>query len=140
MSVLAYIDSSVLLRLVFSENGKIQELGGFGEFYSSDLIRTECMRTCYRAKLERKLSDLELIHYVEVTHQVLRSIHLIPVSRSVLTRACQPFPIHTKTLDAIHLSTALMLQEKKSDSIALLTHDVKMGQTAQILGFQVIGV
>lgn len=46
-----------------------------------------------------------------VLRLVLAAVDLIDVSRAVLRRASEPFPTPLGTLDAIHLSTALLWRE-----------------------------
>lgn len=44
-------------------------------------------------------------------------IGLTPLSRAVLRRAGQPMGTVVRTLDAIHVASALMLQERKNASV-----------------------
>jgi hypothetical protein len=44
-----------------------------------------------------------------------------------------------RTLDGIHLATALMMRERAEESLTFATHDVRQGDAARALGFAVIG-
>jgi hypothetical protein len=61
------------------------------------------------------------------------SLAMAELSRSVLQRATEPFPLGVRTLDAIHLSTLLFLQERGLP-IALATYDQRLGDAAEALG------
>jgi hypothetical protein len=64
----------------------------------------------------------------------------IAVARSVLDRAGSSFPLPVKTLDAIHLATALQLRERRYQELVFATHDRQQGRAAAALGFEVIGL
>ena len=70
----------------------------------------------------------------------LRRMRRLGVSRSVLTRAGESLPLPVKTLDAIHLATALQWRERRAPDLVFATHDRQLGRAASALGFPVIGV
>ncbi len=45
-----------------------------------------------------------------------------------------------EVLDAIHLTTALMLRERRDVSVIFATHDSRQATAAYALGFSVAGV
>jgi len=51
-----------------------------------------------------------------------------------------PMPTIVKTLDAIHLTSALVLQEKLNAPLVFATHDSRKATAAYALGFDVLGV
>jgi hypothetical protein len=67
---------------------------------------------------------------------VLAGVSLVALSKSVKRRAMGAFPVSVKTLDALHLASALVLAEKLGDETLLLfSHDESMNRCARVLGF-----
>jgi len=67
---------------------------------------------------------------------VLSGISLIALSSSVKKRAMGAFPVSVKTLDALHLASALVLSEKlEGEMILAFSYDESMNRCARILGF-----
>lgn len=73
------------------------------------------------------------------TFELLEAFNLVPVDPEILNRAEQPFPTLVGSLDAIHLSTALLLRGEVPD-LGMATHDTELGQAAKAMGFTVHGV
>ena len=61
------------------------------------------------------------------------------VTPEVLERASQPLGTVVRTLDAIHLASALLLRDSAFD-IVFATHDRQQALAARALGFVVVGV
>lgn len=129
----AYIDSSVLLAILFNEPNKLNNLERYKKLFSSQLLRTECIRTIYRLKLENKLNDKKTAEIFSDLLSLFKSITMVQLTPSVLFGAEQFFPVTVGTLDAIHLSTALLLRREKGVQ-NFLTHDVQLSQAALSVG------
>jgi hypothetical protein len=71
--------------------------------------------------------------------KLLAGMETVEVTRSVLSRAAQPFPTVLGTLDAIHLATALLWREETGERLVLATHDAALGRAARACGLAVIG-
>src|SRR5262245_15558467 len=54
-----------------------------------------------------------------------RAIGRIPLTRKVLERASMPMATLVRTLDAIHLASALLLQDRLGTKIFFATHDIQ---------------
>lgn len=67
--------------------------------------------------------------------EVLRGIDLFELSAPVKLRAMEPFPVSIRTLDALHVATALLLQER-DEGLALFSHDREMNLCARALGMK----
>ena len=67
-------------------------------------------------------------------------MEIVEPTRPVLTRASQPLPTPLGTLDAIHLATALLWQEKERKELVMATHDTALGIAARACGLRVAGV
>jgi len=61
------------------------------------------------------------------------------LSRLVLDRASLPMPTAVKTLDGIHLTSALLFQERRGEKCVFAIHDTGQATGAKALGFEVIG-
>ena len=61
-------------------------------------------------------------------------------SLSILRRAGEPYPVALKTLDAVHLATALMWRDRRAPDLVFATHDRQLGRAALALGFDVLGL
>jgi predicted nucleic acid-binding protein len=137
--MLAYIDASVLIRIVFNEPGPLKEMNGFSQGVSSELIKVECLRILDRYKIINNLSEDEFLTRIELIHFSLKRIELLEINSEVLNRASQAFPTSLGTLDAIHLSTCLLYQQREVKDVTLCTHDEGLKKAAKALGLPVLG-
>jgi len=64
----------------------------------------------------------------------------IEVTAAVLRRAADAFPTPLRTMDAIHLSTALQWVAALERRPVLATHDAELGTAGSAMGFTVLGV
>lgn len=133
-----YVDTSVLLRVVLGERGALKQWRSIDMAISSELIRVEALRTFDRARLESDMSDDEVAERRGDLLEVLSGFHLARLDRAVLRRAAEPFPTSLRTLDALHLSTALLARREHS-SMVLATHDLELGRAARAVGLRVVG-
>ncbi len=134
----AYIDSSVLLRLVFAEPGLLSSWGQITSPVASELIRVECLRTIDRLSLSIRLDDEVIAERRNAILQLLSTFDLVPVTTAILDRAAEPFPTAVGTLDAIHLASALEVRSGRELPL-VATHDRELGLAARSLGFEVDG-
>jgi len=138
--VIAYIDTSALLRLVLREPGGLEELRSCEALVSSELIAVESFRTIDRLRLQGALSTEEAASRRETATEWLEAVDLVLLQRPILARASEPFPIPLGTLDALHLSTALVWQDRTRREIVVATHDRDLALAARSFGFDVRGV
>jgi predicted nucleic acid-binding protein len=137
--VKVYVDTSVLLRVVLGERGALKQWRSIDMALSSELIRVEALRTFDRARLESRMADDEVAERRGDLLDVLAGFHLARLDRAVLRRAAEPFPTSLRTLDALHLSTALLARNEHR-SLSFATHDGELAKAARSVGFRVIGV
>ena len=74
---------------------------------SSELIEIECRRVLHRCRLAGEFDDEALAVARERLDAVLAGIDLLELSTQIKQRAMDPFPVHVRTLDALHIATAL---------------------------------
>ena len=129
----AYLDSSVLLRHILLGEEPIRHALEFPRVVSSELIEIECRRVLHRCRLAGELTDEALTVARERLDEVLAGIDLLEMSRQIKQRAMDPFPVNVRTLDALHVATALMVGED-AGGVALFSHDEGMNRCARSLG------
>lgn len=138
--MIAYLDSSVVLRKIFCEENQVMGLERFDAFVSSALLKTECLCVLSRVRRSKDSSEEEIALIQSSLFYLIKSITLIGISTDVLDRAGEDFPVYLKTLDAIHLATFLLYAKEASAPLTLITHDQALGQAALALGFSVLGI
>lgn len=120
-----YLDSSAFVKLVVEEEESaalrrhLAEQGA--RFVSSALLRTEAMRAVRHA-------EPEMVASMRVA---LRRVDLVGLDDRILDAAAGLDPDVLRTLDAIHLATAMALGD---DLTAIVSYDERMLQAARFLG------
>jgi len=137
--MIAYVDSSVLLRVALAQPNALPEWRRIDRGVSSALITTESLRTLDRARLRAHLPDTEVARRRSTILALVDSLELVEVDAIVLDRAAQPMPTELGTLDAIHLASALLWRDEMGIDPLMATHDAALGLAAQAHGFAVMG-
>ena len=136
----AYVDASVLLRVVLRQPNALAEWTEINRGVSSALIATESLRTLDRLRLRARLPDAEVAVRRQTILALIASLELVEIDAAVLGRAAQPMPTELGTLDAIHLSSALLWREATGEDLTMATHDRALALGAQAHGMKIIGV
>ena len=137
--MIAYLDSSVFLRLVLGQSDQLAQWPEISEGVTSALSEVECLRTLDRLRLQRAISDAIIATRREAVFQFMRSVEIVETTRAVLERASLPLPTTLGTLDAIHVATALLWRELTSTELVMATHDRGMARAARACGLTVVG-
>jgi predicted nucleic acid-binding protein len=123
-----YLDTSVLGRVLLDEPDTAairRQLGRFERHISSRLLRVEL----------RRLGLLkDMLEYVD---ELLSGKVLIPLDETILAAAETIAPSVVRTLDAIHLATAVRLAEA-GQLDALMTYDKQLAEGAREHGITVL--
>lgn len=138
--MIAYLDASVVLRLVLGEPNQLAEWKRVETAVASALTEVECLRTLDRLSRLGALSTDELAERRTAVYRLLEAVEVVDVSRPVLRRASEPFSTPLGTLDAIHLSTAVIWRDARGSVLAMATHDKALALAARSTGLRVIGV
>lgn len=138
--MIAYVDASVLLRVVLGQQNALPEWRQIDRGVSSALVTTESLRTLDRVRLRVGLTDLEIARRRSTILALIDSLELIGIDSIVLDRAAQPMPTELGTLDAIHLASALLWKEATGLDAVMATHDRALGLAAQAHGLKVLGI
>lgn len=122
-----YLDASAAVKLVMEEAesaGLDTWLADRPERVSSALLRTELIRAIGRSVPER----------LALARRVASRVTLIAIDDGVLASAAELGPASLRSLDAIHLATALRLADELE---AIVTYDRRMIEGARALGLPV---
>lgn len=138
--MIAYIDSSVVLRIALGQPGRVREWKTIDTAVASALVEVECLRTLDRLSLEGSLTPEHIAVRRETIYRIMEAAEIVEPTGAVLRRASSPLPTPLGTLDAIHLATALLWAELRSQSPVMLTHDRALGTAARAFGLRVVGV
>ncbi len=137
--MVAYLDSSVVLRHILLGEIAIEHAFAVERVVASELLEIECRRILHRYRLNGDLDDESLPQALERLDQVLAGVTLLALTHGVKKRAMEAFPVVVKTLDALHLASALVYAEQYADSesqetLLLFSHDEAMNRCARALG------
>ena len=132
-----FLDTSVVLRVLFGEPDPLPDWGQWTAAYANSLWRVEALRTVDRARLAGAVDDVQVVALRREITLVHSSLHVVPLTDSILLRAADTFPTVLGTLDAIHLASALVVSAAID---AFLTHDGQLGAAAEAMGFEVRGL
>ena len=96
-----YIDTSVILRILFREPNPVELWGKWERAFSSRLWRVEALRNVDRLRLSGDLSDEEVADLVREIRVVHETLAIYPLTERILQRASETFPTVVGTLGAI---------------------------------------
>ena len=106
--------------------------------FSSELLLLECDRAVIRAESAGELSDAAAAGWRATLNLESRYWTLLRIEGEVVERARRAFPLEpVRTLDAIHLSTLLLVRSIFADA-ELLSFDERIRANAKALGFRLV--
>ena len=137
--MIAYLESSVILRLVLNEPDPFREWPDVHHGVTSAIAEVEVLRTMDRLRFSIPTLDPQVLAARrEAAFRILEGLETIEITRVVLARAAQPLPTSLGTLDAIHLVSAMGWREQ-FEGLIFATHDVALAAAARASGFEVVG-
>jgi predicted nucleic acid-binding protein len=125
-----YLDSSALLKLLFEEPESaalalwISEQAG-RPMVSSELVKVEVVRAARRLDAD----------VVSAARMLISQLDLIPLSSGLLNEASDVDEPLLRTLDAVHLASALSIQADLADFVA---YDNRLVAAAKAAGIESI--
>jgi hypothetical protein len=91
-------------------------------------------------KMTGEIKRAEVPRTYAALHEVMSTIELLNAGDDVLERAGGQFGLPLKTLDAIHLVTAIAWRERINEEVMFVTHDKSLAAAARSYDFPVLGV
>ena len=137
--MIAYVDASVVLRLVLGEPEALDEWPQVVRALASTLTEVECLRTLDRLVRRGMLPESQVAERRAAVFRLLEECEMIDLSRTIMRRAGEPFPTPLGTLDAMHLVCALAWREASGEALVLATHDRELATAARAVGLVVVG-
>lgn len=121
-----YLDTSVALAQLLGESRRPPAALWNEPLVSSRLLEYELWNRVHARRLPvRRHEDVRAL---------LEQVSLLELSPAVLGRALQPFPLHVRTLDALHLASLDFLVAN-GQSVPLACYDEKLNEAAVRMGF-----
>ena len=120
-----YLDSSVALAQLFGE-GRVPPVEFWAEqLIASRLFEFEVWNRVHARNLGAVLSP--------DVYRLCARIEFVELTRAVLSRVLDPFPVSVRTLDAVHLSTIDFLR-RDGRAVRLASYDNRMLDAARAMG------
>ena len=138
--MIAYVDTSVLLRVALRQRNALPEWRNVDHGVASAVVMVESLRTLDRLRRRAALPDRELASRRAALLRVIASLELVETDVTMVERAAQPMPTELGTLGAIHLATALLWKEMTQADLVMATHDDRLALAALAHGLPVVGV
>ena len=126
---MVYLDSSAIVKLVVPEpesEALRRFLADHEDRVASGLVRVEVLRALRRTHGGSRAT-------LRRAEQVLAGVALVTVDEAILRDAAALEPGRLRSLDAVHLATALSLEGLE----ALVTYDLRLGAAAVAAGLEV---
>ena len=126
-----YLDTSVVLLILLKQEGAssakafCERLEPAERVLSSILLRIEVSRALHREGLP-----------LDIAEEFLDGVEIVDVHDAVVERACA-LTGELKSLDAIHLATATLL-DRPRDPVTVLTHDARLAAVARARNLAVV--
>ncbi|HEU0249722.1 MAG TPA: type II toxin-antitoxin system VapC family toxin [Solirubrobacteraceae bacterium] len=129
-SELFYLDASALVKLVLREpetDALVAALASDAKLVASEIAEVETLRALQRRSGGSAVAG--------IGRSRLENVRLLPLSPQARQKACELQPAELRSLDAIHLATALQL----GDLLAgFYTYDTRLGEAATHAGLRVL--
>ena len=132
--MVGYLDSSSVLGFILEGNTDLTQVVALEALFSSELLGIECRRAILRDKIRGKLSDDAVLDAFEKLSWILGRLNSLELSPEIKRRAGEAFPIHVKTLDALHLATALAVKAEFEEDVVVFSRDQGMNRGTKALG------
>lgn len=134
-----YAETSALLRWLFAEEGGEEiraTLAAAEKVTASRLALIETRRVIRRAERAGRISAAQAADLRALLAGAAATWAILEISEEVASRAEQDFPSEPlRTLDAIHLASALFLRQAIPD-LVVLTADERVRANAALLGLR----
>ena len=139
----AYFDTSVLVKRYVRERGtlEVRRLLPRYKVLSSSITPIELVSALTRRHAQKELSERDYISIVSRIKQDRAYWELVEIAPAVLAKAEEiVLNVKVRTLDAIHVASAVIFLESTGRPIPFVTSDERQLEAAQECGLEVIKV
>ena len=139
----AYFDTSALVKRYVRERGTLEarKLLRNYKVLSSSIAPIELLSALTRRHGQKELSGHDYTAILSRVKQDRAFWELVEITPAVLTRAEEiALNIKVRTLDAIHVASAVIFQDSTGSSLPFITSDERQLEAAQKCGLEVIEV
>lgn len=119
-----YVDTSVALARLLAESRRPSD-----EFWDDVLVSSRLLEYEIWNRLHAR--GLTVSHGA-AARDLLGRVAMLELTSGVLRRALAPFPVPVRTLDGLHLASALYLREQRQP-VSLASYDSRMVAAARAL-------
>ena len=137
--MIAFLDSSVILRRVLGQARQLDSWESIDLTVVNPLVEIECLRTLDRMRHGGLLNEDSVVAAREAAFSILRSCEVVYLGPLILDRAGQTLPVPLKTLDAVHLVSALLYRDSTGKPLVMATHDRALARASRAMGLEVVG-
>lgn len=142
--MILYLDTSALVKRYFKESYSDEVIARWAD--ASDIITSsvayaETMASFYRKKREAGLKQILLMKTVDSFHKEWQSLIRVDVTDELneyIDKAVENNPL--KGFDAVHLASAMMIQERLDEKLLFMCFDEKLLYAAQKEGIKTFPV
>ena len=127
MTRVAYVDASAMAKLALDE----AESPAMLRWY----VESERLVSSRVGVIETRRATRRRVHDADQLDAVLRSVIVLEVDDAIAQSAARVGPALLRTLDAIHLATALAIG---TDLDAFVTYDDRLAEAARVVGLPVV--
>jgi len=126
-----YLDSSVVLAHLFVEDRTPPESLWQAQLIASRLLEYEVWNRIHAHGLRQS-------HFHEA-RTILDEVAFLELSRDVLERALDPFPVAVRTLNGLHLATIEFLRAR-GQTVELASYDERLNAAAHALAIPLLSL
>lgn len=132
------MESSALVAALLEHDTAAIEPAPVGtRIVTSALTFAETARAIVRARVSERLTAAEEQAAIRALRTFRRRCFVLDMGAGVLSRVARRFPVEPiRTLDAVHLATAELLEEPPQ-LVTIVTRDARVRENAIALGYRV---
>ena len=138
--MILYVESSAVLAWLLNESGAarvLEQLEAADRVCTSALTGVECARALTHARQMGCLTRVEELAALQLLEQAEAGWDIVALTHTVMARARAPLPNDpVRTLDALHLASAMVMREHLG-SVVILSLDDRIRGSASLLDFDV---
>lgn len=132
--MVGFLDSSSVLEYILEGSTSLDPTWALERVFCSELLGIECRRAIFRDKMRGKLDDGAVLDAFDRFSEVWERTETLELTPTIKQRAAESFPFHVKTLDALHLATALTVKAELGEQVVVFSHDLGLNRCAKALG------